>query len=293
MNFPFYFQEGFTPQSGIDTISVWLHPAIINRFDQFHEQGNNNQPINLRFSKEFNSKENIAYGINYFVDIQAEAINPDYDILDQVITILVGLTNYEILHYPQLGQHITDLKGFFYCNFDRLFSIDRLDFYFDLRENDMRLLGEPNPACPNTRYSQGYPSVLKAYSRTAKLRQKRHVSYEDIENMDYPNRIEFSLRRSNCDYLNANNLVGSYENVFLRYLPFLSRKWHDYRYQVVEVDVRNLSYAHHLRQVIAVASHRIPQYDLLLKSPPKPILYKTAKKNEVDYNFIPQFYSRG
>jgi hypothetical protein len=88
MNFPCYFQEGSTPQSGIDTITVWLYPNIINRFNQFHERGNNNQPISLRFSKEINSKTNVAYSTNYFVDIQSEAIDPDYNILDQVLTIL-------------------------------------------------------------------------------------------------------------------------------------------------------------------------------------------------------------
>jgi hypothetical protein len=292
MNFPCYFQEGFTPQSGIDTITVWLHPDIINRFDHFHERGNNNQPINLRFSKEINSKTNIVYRTNHLVDIQAEAINPNNDILDQVLTILVELTYEGILRYPQLDQHINDLKIFFYWNFERLFALDRLDFYFDLRNGDMRLLGNQNPDYPNTRYSPGNPSVLKAYSRTAKLRQKRHMSNEEIDNMDYPYSIEFSLHRDNCEYLNAYNLTGSYENVFLRHLPFLARKWHDYRYKVVAVEERNLSYAHHLRQVIAVASHRIPQYDLLLKSPPKPIPYKSAKRNEVDYNFIAQFYGR-
>jgi len=117
--------------------------------------------------------------------------------------------------------------------------------------------------------------------------------YDDIENMDYPNRIEFSLRRANCEFLNAHNLTGTYENVFLRYLPFLARKWRNYRHEVVEVEECNLSYAHHLCQVIAVARQRIPQYNDLLPTPLKPIPYKKAKRNEVDENFIPQYYSRG
>ena len=292
MNFPYYFKEGFTPQSGIDTITVWLHPEIINRFDQFHERGNNNLPVNLRFSREANSKTNIVYRTDFFVDIQAEVINPHCDILDQVLSILVGLAYKGILYYSQLGQHINDLMGFFKFSFDRLFAIDTLDFYFDLRDGDMRLLGNPNPDYPTTRYSPGNPSVLKAYSRTERLRQKRHISYEDIENMEYPNRIEFSLRRANCDFLNAKNLTGTYENVFLRYLPFLARKWHDHRHKVVKVEERNLSYAHHLCQVIAVARQRIPQYNDLLRAPLKPIPYKKAKMNEVDYNFTPQFYGR-
>jgi len=288
-----YFQEGSTPQSGIDTITVWIHPSIINRFDQFHEQGNNNQPINLRFKKEVDHRTNTTFRTNYLVDIQAEVINPNYDILDQVLMILVSLTYKGILHHPQLGQYTNDLKSFFYWNFDRLFALDALDFYFDLRNGDMRLIGKANPAYPYTRYSSRNLAVLKAYSRTEKLRQKMHISYEDIANMDYPNRIEFSLRRDNCDFLNAYNLTGSYEDVFLRYLPFLARKWNDYQHKVVKVEERNLSYAHNLHKVIVAARHRTQQYNNLLHTPLKPIPYKTAQKNEVDHNFIPQFYSRG
>jgi hypothetical protein len=294
MNMPCYFQEGFTPQSGIDTITIWVHPVIINCPDQFHEQGNNNQPINLRFKREKALKTNSPIRTNYLVDIQAEAIDPNNDIRDQVLSILINLTHVGTLYCPQSGRHISDLKSFFYSNFDRLFALDRLDFYFDLMNDDMRLVGEANPDYPNTRYSSGNPSVLKAYFRTERLRQKQHISYEDIENMDYKARIEFSLRRANCDFLNICNLEGSYEYVFLRYLPFLARKWHDYRYQIVEVEERNLSYAHHLRKIITTAGHRIPHYNNnnLLQTPLKPIPYKTAKMNEVDNNFIAQFYGR-
>jgi len=292
MNFPRYFKEGFTPQSGIDTITVWLNPAIINRFNQFHERGNNNQPINLRLKNECDKSTNTIFRTNYLVDIQAEAINPNNDIFEQIILILVNLTYEGILHYPQLGQHINNLFDFFYWNFNRLFALDTLDFYFDLMSGDMHLIGPPNPAYPYTRYSSKNRSVLKAYSRAAKLEQKMCIPYEDIENMDYPNRIEISLHRDNCDYLNAYNLTGPYENVFLWHLPFLARKWHDHRHKVVKVEERNISYAHHLCQVIAVARQRIPQYNDLLPTPPKPIPYKSAKKNEVDCNFIAQYYSR-
>ena len=50
MNYQNFYREGFTPQSGIDTITIWLHPKIINRPGLFHKEGNNNQAINLRFN---------------------------------------------------------------------------------------------------------------------------------------------------------------------------------------------------------------------------------------------------
>jgi len=292
MNYPCYFKEGFTPQSGIDTITIWLHPEIINHPQLFHERGSNNQGINLRYKKEMLHGTEKVIRTNFLVDIQAETINPNDDIFDQVLSILNYLTYSGILHRPRGRSIYDDLKCFFQTNFARLFALDRLDFYFDLRREDMRLLGEPNPDFPNTRYSSLHSSVLKAYLRDEKLRQKRHIAYGEIDNMDYPSRIEFSLCRDNCKYLNAYNLIGTYDYIFLRYLPFLARKWHDHRCKVVEVAERNIDYSHDLRQIITVAGRQIPQYTELLETPPKPIPYKNAGRNETDYNFIAEFYGR-
>ena len=286
MNYPYFYREGFTPQSGIDTITIWLHPKIINRPGLFHKEGNNNQAINLRYKHEIN--KNTIIRTNFLVDIQAEAINPNDDILYQILLILIHLTEQDILRYPN-GQVIYDLMSFYHVNFNSLFALDKLDFYFDLRHEDMRLLGKANPACPNTRYSSFRSSVLKAYLRDEKLRQKRHIAYDEIDDICYPSRIEFSLCRDNCKYMNAYNLIGPYDYVFLQHLPFLARKWHDHRYKVVELAERNIDYAHHLRQIITVAGRQISRPELH-ETPPKPIPYKNARRNEADYNFIAEFY---
>ena len=293
MNYPFYFNEGFTPQSGIDTIAIWIHPWIINNHSVFYENGNNNDFINLRFKRENDQITGNTIRTNFFVDIQAEEINPYDDVLDQILNILCFLVENRILHNPKKID-LCNIKGFFYTNFDRLFALDALDFYHDLRNEDVRLLGKLNKNYPNTRYSsrvRGNPSILKVYSRQERLKQKRNISYEKIENIEYTTRIEFSLRRGTCEYLNAMNLTGSYENIFFKYLPFLARKWREYRYEIVEVLERNILYAHNLRQIIAVSRQRIPQYELH-NTPKKPIPFKSAKKNELDYNFMAVYYSR-
>ena len=289
MNHTVYYKEGATPVSGIDTISIWLHPDIINRPEHFHERGNNNSPVNLRYKKEFAYGFQFPIRTNYLIDIQAEAINPNSDILEQVLSIIIEYTKDNTIHH----HHNVDLytiNNFFHENMDRLFALDALDFYFDLHSEDVRLRGKPNPAYPNTRYSSGNPSILKVYSRLMKLQQKRHVAYMDIDNMEYPTRIEFSLRRENCNYLNLRNLSGTYEYIFLGYLPFLARKWLNYRSEIVEVSSCDIDYAHHLRQIMAVAGRRIPRYDLL-KTPKKPIPNNRIGRKEVDSNFIPGFYS--
>ena len=291
MNHTVYFKEGATPISGIDTISIWLHPAIINKREKFHERGNNNTPVNLRYKQEIDYRTQKLIRTNFLIDIQAEAINPNYNILEQILSIIMEYVYDNTLCFPHNVDLYTIYK-FFYENIDRLLALDALDFYFDLHSEDVRLLGKPNPSYPNTRYSSGYPSILKVYSRPIKLQQKRHIQNREIENMDYPTRIEFSLRRENCNYLNLRNLSGTYEHIFLRYLNFLARKWLDYRSQIVEVPWHNIHYAHHLRQIMAVAVKRIPQYKDLLETPKKPIPNKSVRKNEVDYNFIEGYHGR-
>lgn len=285
-----YYKETFTPQSGIDTITIWIHPSIISNYCHFHEYGDNNKAINLRYKKEINYRTQKLIRTNFLVDIQAEALDPNNDIYDQILNILCFLAFNGTLHCPQ-KRDICDLANFYRINFDRLYALEKLDFYFDLRNDDMQLLGKPHPNYPNTRYSSVNPSVLKAYYRPERLRQKHNISYKDIDNMEYPARIEFSLCRENCKFLNMQNLAGTYENIFLRYLPFLARKWINYRREVVEVKERNIHYNHHLQQIIAVAGQRIPHYNFLLEAPIKPIPYKAAKKDEIDYNFISDFYS--
>jgi hypothetical protein len=130
MRYHSFFKEGFTPQSGIDTISIWIHPAIINKPYLFHEQGNNNEPVNLRFKRETDSKTRTIIRTNYVVDIQAEAINPDYDIFDQILTILTKLAYDDILRQSREQEY--NIKAFFQTNFDRLFALEDLDFYHDL-----------------------------------------------------------------------------------------------------------------------------------------------------------------
>jgi len=292
MNYPCFFREGFTPQSGIDTITIWLHPEIINCPQKFHKDGNNNHPISLRYEQEINQNTGIIFRTNFFVDIQAEAIDPNNNIFGQVLSLLNYLTDEGILHRP-IRRDTYNIMNFFQVNFDRLFALDRLDFYFDLQKEDMYLIGNPYPSCPNTHYSSRKNSVLKAYFRDERLKQKRHISYDELDCMDYQARIEFSLCRENCNYLHIQNINGSYENVFLRYLPFLARKWLDHRSKVVNISKRNIQhYAHHLNQIIAVAGQRIPQYRDLLETPLKPIPYKSARRNETDLNFIAEFYGR-
>jgi hypothetical protein len=168
---------------------------------------------------------------------------------------------------------MSDMPAYLTANFDRFFSIATLDFHFDFHEGDCVIRGEEDPRYPGTVYSKDYPSSLKTYDRINRLQAKNSISHEKIMEMEYTRRIEFHFARGNCNRLAYQNLQGTFEVVFLWFLPFLARKWFDYHRQVVDVpNLSELSYAHHYHQIVEVAlAGHIPQYRNLQKAPKKPV----------------------
>jgi hypothetical protein len=293
MQYNHYFEEWNTPPAGIDTISIYINPAIINRFNAFHEHGNIHEAINCRIKQEKDYRTGQLIRTNHIIDIQAEAINPDMDILGQIINILAGFV-YDGTLKTITNADMPTLVNFFMGSFSSFFSIDTLDFYFDMKDGDSISIGKSDPRYPNTRYSSERYSSLKTYSKVKRQEYKNHISREHIQEMEFQNRIEFHLMRGNCEYLDYRNLQGPFEVVFLRYLPLLARKWFDHRREIVEVpNLKKLPYAHHLRQIddIAHAGH-IPHYRELLKTPPKPMPERYYKKDEVDRNWLPHIVTR-
>jgi hypothetical protein len=226
------------------------------------------------------------------MDIQAEAIDPSCDIFEQVVQILTKLVDEGTLKNKHKSS-ILNIPGFFRAAFSSLFALDQLDFYFDLELAYMDLAGLSCPLYPNTRYSSDRPcSSLKTYDKRNRLIQKNHLPHELINAIKYPQRIEFSLKRENCDYLNGLNLQGSYQEVFARYLPFLGKKWRKYSHEILNIPDGNLPpYAAHLWHIIVESSQcHIPNSGLE-RTPPKPIPYKTARKNEADWNWLVRYFA--
>jgi hypothetical protein len=280
------------PTEGIDTVSIWIHPYLINRPDDFHEKGNIHEVINCRWKDEKINKTGQFIRRSYFIDIQTEALNPNADIFGQILYYLTMLVFEGTLKHLRNADMFTTVN-FFQNNFSSFFAINNVDFYFDFKAEDCVLMGEPNPY-QDTRYSSDYPSSLKVYSKVKRHEHKNHISHKVIKQMEHQNRIEFHLANGNCDFLHYKNLQGTYETVFLRYLPQFARKWFDHSRNVAKVPyLYKLPYAHHLRQVedMALAGH-IPQYRELLRTPPRPKPGKHYGKNEVDLDWMPQFMTR-
>jgi hypothetical protein len=124
-----FYNEQDGPPEGIDTVSIWVNPDIINRIDDFHREGNIHESINCRWSEERIPKTGQFIRNNYFIDIQAEALNPNADILGQIIYLLTGFVYAGIIG-PFRNEDMPTIAGFFMDNFSRLFAINFLDFNF-------------------------------------------------------------------------------------------------------------------------------------------------------------------
>jgi len=292
-DYPRYFNEWDVPPAGIDTISIWIHPYLIN-YDKdahkaFHKEGNVREAINLRLNQETDYITKRVIRTNYHMDIQAEAINPNDNIFNQILGYLIELFHSEILTARDIPDE-TLFMPFLMHNFNALFSLNYIDFYFDIREEDAILPGWVNPKYPNTQYSTDYS--LKTYNRIVQLKQKNAIKHELIEQITHPRRIEFHLTRETCRYLHCNNLNGDFNAVFLKHIPFFARKWLRYKRQIIDIPNIKKSDYHYLKQIDSVANQStIPHTKSLEKTPRKPVPFKKAKKNEVDYDWFPRFLS--
>jgi hypothetical protein len=287
INYNRYFDEWDMPPSGIDRLSTWIHPELIGKFQEFHNYGNNNAAITLRVKSEN------GYSTDYFIDIQAEALNPYEDLFEQLLSYLTELSYTGILKVPE-NRGKEEIKNYFRDLFPSFFALNCIEFYFDFEWDDMYLARIQNPQFETTRYSSDFPrerkSILKAYNRPARLKQKKHICYDTIDMMQYPERIEFSLKRRNCQYLHHGNLSGVYQEVFQRYLPFLAKRWRTYGREVAEVrHVHQLSYAANFRQIVETSWDDAIPHARLLKTPPRPKPFHRCGPQDVDRNWIVQF----
>jgi hypothetical protein len=288
-NYTWYFDEWSVPPAGIDTISIWIHPYLVNKPLTFHKKGNANKAVNLRIKQEKDHLTKRPVRTNHIMDIQAEAINPNDNILNQVYAYIVTLFQEKILTIRNFVDEYL-MTNFINTNFNQLFAVNFIDFYFDINEDDAVLLGKKDSRFPNTQYSSD--NSVKTYDRAVRLKQKNTIPHQYIDEIENKRRIEFHLNRETCRYLNCCNLDGTFDMVFLRYLPFLARKWLKYRRDIISIPNLDESSYYYLKQINTLANKRtIPHNKPLMKTPLKPIPFKKAKKNETDHDWFARFSS--
>jgi hypothetical protein len=270
--------------AGIDKVSLWIHPYLIRQYSEFHYRGNNNANVILRHS--------IYNG--YSIDFQSEFFNLDDNFFIKIFDYLIRLSNNGILKSPP-NKDIEMVKNSFITLFNYFFALDCIEFYFDIRENDLMLSEALNPRYKESRYSDPYSkerkSILISYDRIERAKKVNRLSHDEIILMPYPWRIEFKLKRRNCEYLNSENIFGSYDTIFQRYLFFLAKRWRSYGNQVAEVPYWNsLTYNKYFSKIVETSHGQLQPSGMYLKrTPPCPMPNKSVKIKDVDKNWAIQF----
>jgi len=275
-DYPRYFNEWNVPPAGIDTISILIRPDLVKKHSFFHENGNNNASINLRIKRYIDqiTKKNLQ--TNYFMDIQAEAINFNWNIRGQIIHYILCLFKSAILGLNNDSDE-QFIKDFVNNNFNSFFNLDFIDFYFDIREEDAVILGEINQQYPNTQYCKD--GRIKTYNRQKRLKQKNNLPHELINQILLPRRIEFHLKKRTCPYLHIDNLDGNFNTVFNKHLFFLARKWRKYKRYIINIPNLMRSPYYYLKAIEKVAfSNTIPHTKSLIKHEP----FKRTKKYKAE-----------
>jgi hypothetical protein len=178
-----------------------------------------------------------------------------------------------------------------------ILGVSQIEFYFDFPKNKISLDsdaiengdviqfidkdGDPkdtyysNDYIPNKRISSWI-----VYNKRVKYLHDNHIKHEKIENQNIEHRIEARLNRENCPYLDINNLVGTYEDIFKRFKPFLAVLFYDYLYDYVTVKEKSNTYYARLIRKAKEGKTKYYNKNRLRKSEPVKEVPKngTAKK---------------
>lgn len=172
----------------------------------------------------------------YFVDIQFEYISKFYNsILQAVQSVLWQLTKLGYLWVPRKCTE-EDFKNYIIYRPDMICKFTRIDFFFDFEEYAVRQ--STSNKYMNSTYSKqllwGHNKTKKnkskiiLYDHSLALREKRQVSFCEIQNITKPIRLEIRLQSWYCAYLSFANLNGDFFQVFYNYLGILAKAYRDY-----------------------------------------------------------------
>ena len=170
------------------------------------------------------------------------------------------------------------------CNYKKVATLTEIDFAFDYPKNSIRCFDDC-VTYESTYYSgdrneqkKKPKSKIICYDRIEKEKKKRRESFEEIERMPYPQRLEFRLGKE-CDYLNLDNLIGNFYDVAFRFAPVLSKIWKKESIGLVPQDQKHIVFQY--IQFLA-SSGKTPQISKDLKKKVR----ITRKKEEIPDNLF-------
>ncbi|MCR5622923.1 MAG: hypothetical protein K6G18_13875 [Treponema sp.] len=255
---------------GIDTILFKLNRNYVNSSMWFHQRDEKSyEPairslipgISLRSQKT-------DYGTCYYCDIQYERLIMDADILFQIEAVVYQLIlkGYIIIPSKYAGQPV------FVSHYGLpiLIKLSALDFFFDFKQKDA-IFSEIPHVFTTTRYSPDHKkktSLICMYDKNAEFEvMLKKGRLQEITKTDAPIRCEIRLRSSNSQYLNLENLKGTYQQVFWRYRMVLAKIWRRYGESVGEIksDIRHENF--HQIQFLSGSGEKLPNIPELEKKP--------------------------
>jgi len=208
------------PLEGIDRIEITLNPQL-NYFI-------NSQKRNVDPKRYLQLRSVYKYGTWWFLDIQAQFIYEYFfDIRAAIAKSIYILIEKKFIDFPYSidYQYIYTYLDYF------VYEVREIEFYFDFEPEMINVINYKKLIeYKNTLYSidrrlyKNKPprkSLLEDYSRIEKLMVLNQISHKDVFNK-YSQRIEFRLAKYNCLYRTLGNLIGSQNNIIMRYIPYLA-----------------------------------------------------------------------
>lgn len=135
------------------------------------------------------------------------------------------------------------------CNYKKVATLTELDFAFDYPKNTLRCFNDciiyKSTYYSNDRNKQKKKpkSKIICYDRIEKEKKKRQESFEKIEKIPYPHRLEIRLGKE-CEYLNLDNLQGNFYEVAFRFSPILAKIWRKESIALVPKDQVHIVFNH-------------------------------------------------
>lgn len=251
------------PQSGIDKIKLLLNSNFITPAFQEVVKINNPYTVYPGNNKICIEKR----GIHFLVIINQEALNFDFDILVQVNQIILDLVNSGflvqtpasllgngleyIIHLSEIEFYFDNNKKHFWVLMNKCTSnLDQAKekwlFFRYSKDGEITDTFYSNDYIPATSNKAATPSQVSIYDKelrdlTSIVNKKGITRAEQesiIKNHPYKTRLEFRLSRDNCQFLNIQNIQGTYSQVLGKYKELLAVLYNRYCLGNVFYDMR-------------------------------------------------------
>ena len=275
-------KQSFEQAEGIDTISFQVFPQFVNTKNWWNRrQVYKGVSLEVRKSK---------YERFYYCHVQAEALNQNMNILGQIKSVVANLY---IGHFIEFKCKNANPFVFIFYDCDQLIQLAGIDFHFDFEETKVKIPVRKN-RFPTTRYSTDHKSrksLWIAYDRRPYLHKVNQIKSNLIDRMPYPMRVEIRLRKSNCDYINLENLRGNYYKILFCYLPYIAKSWRSHSKELCSVYIPENDSLFYYIQFLAVSGKSL-KLDKSLKPTPKasePLNNMLEKENT---NILDEIFGR-